>query len=81
MRNANPGKQAQALTGPTIKNKRLDLNFPSYCPFQRSLPYFIGPDTGLIPSIAAESQKYTRGLCCRVCNSKNPFRKGEKNVT
>lgn len=57
MRNANPGKQIVALTGATMKNKHLYLNFASYCPFQRSLKYFIGPDSGLIPSIAAESQK------------------------
>lgn len=53
MRNANPGKQAVALTGATVKNECLDLNFPSYCPLRGSLRYFIGPDTSLIPSIAA----------------------------
>lgn len=45
--------KAVALTGTTIKNKHPNLNFPSYCPFQQSLKYFLGPDTTLILSIAA----------------------------
>lgn len=81
MRTATPGKPAVALTGPTMKHKRPDVNLPAHCPFQRSWPYCIGPDTGLIPSRAAESPKYTGGLRRRVCNSKNSFRKAEKNVT
>lgn len=79
MRNA-PRKVTQI--GVTIKRKHLDLNFPSYCPFRWSLKYFTGLDTGLILlPIVAGSQKHTKGLCRRVCNSKNSFRKGEKNVT
>lgn len=70
VRNANQGNQVVALTGTTIKNKCLDLNFSSCCPFEQPLKYFIGPDTGLIPSIVTESQKYTRGLCRRVATVK-----------